>query len=475
MATPDHQHTTTIRFRINRVNGQPIRNENEPQPNENENENENGSTPVVIEETSSTRPPVSNGSRPMQRLMPMRRPSPMPRPHRPQRPMQRPPRFHPRNHPSQPDTPATTNGNGDGDGNGNGTQSLTYPSRIRFNPQMIPHQSLSLQPPQLLPSLQEQPHNTNNSPSHDIAELECGICYEIINDPSYCGSCTSRYCHHCLQRAIDQSKTCPSCRKDISIAEIVRDDDFFTNFSNDTRSCIYPNCMQQLYPSEIRAHEENCDAKPMKCKYAPYGCQWNGPKKDLDAHYNLVAPCTGCSLHKLAPLIDELRQSKENHRQLVNGISARLVNERQASAHLRNQLLSLHYVHTDLLGMMQVIYVATCTPIKFLIKALIWRNFWNCAGLRGVVNNFICLVPLSVWVLKHFFRGFGYFSKLLDGPEEDVVHLYFMEMTLSFFTVALGGLFLACFVSKVSVLLSDSSLYFVSRMVRMLMLNYFST
>lgn len=194
----------------------------------------------------------------------------------------------------------------------------------------------------------------------------------------------------------------------------------------------------------------------MNCKYMPFGCKWYGPKKNLSGHYNV-----GCAVHKLAPLIEGMRQQQ----QLVHLLNARFIQERQASSQIRNQLMALETRSGgNLLNLLHVIYACVCTPVEFLTKAVVWRNFWNCQGLRCVVNNFVCLVPICLYAVKHLFKGVGYISLLLEGfgdmqgkgqgQDRDAedrawgrMTMLFMEAILSICTAIIGVLFLICFVS----------------------------
>jgi hypothetical protein len=360
---------------------------------------------------------------------------------------------------------------------------LLYPGRIRFPPQLVPnlsHQLAHNRPPPLL----ETPHihtptnddNTTNTQKEqdaqdeidtdlEMKELECGICYDILQNPSHCGSCSARYCHSCLTRALLQTKSCPSCRKEISSPDfILLDASFFDKYNHIEKTCKYPNCNKKNSVQEIMHHDSVCEFKPMNCKYMnlPFGCEWYGPRKNLIGHYNV-----GCTVQKLAPLIEGMRQQQ----QLVNLLNARFIQERQASSQIRNQLMALESrgVSGGLLDFLHLIYACVCTPREFLTKAVVWRGFWNCQGLRCVVNNFVVLLTICLYAVKHLFKGVGYISLLLEGfgdmqgkgqdvedvdQEQDVedrawgrMTMLFVEAILSISTVIIGGLFLICFVS----------------------------
>jgi hypothetical protein len=390
------------------------------------------------------------------------------------------------------------------------TQSQTQPryrGRLRFNSHLIPLSSQNIlhQSAASLPPLEEQPAptrntntntnsntntNTNKEEEQFEKELECGICYEIIDIPSHCGSCAARYCQKCLRRAILQSKSCPSCRKSIpSPSDIHTDAHFFQTLTlshpGKTRPCPHINCTLHLPPSQIRSHDATCAYKPMMCKYTPYGCPWTGPRLNLSAHYKI-----GCPLHKLSPLLQELRLVKSTQKHTIDALGMRLVQERQVSMSMVQQMLALQRKQWNLWDLGCCVCQCSCQPRRFLVTALVWKNFWSGGGMRAAVNNFVCLVPIVVWVLKHSIKGVGYFTKVLDGlasyvnhgvdvnvngvedalvevgGASDVEHdgggdgglmeIYLLEMVLTYCTFILGGLFLACFVSSVvAFVLSD--------------------
>ncbi len=353
--------------------------------------------------------------------------------------------------------------------------SYRYPGRLRFHSHMVPllSQNVLNQSSVSLPPLEEQPApprpNQERTLSKDEErfekELECGICYEVIDKPSHCGSCSARYCESCLTRAIEESKSCPSCRLWIpSPAEIKRDDKFFQNLSepNRCRPCPHVNCMEKVKPSNIQSHDATCPFKPMTCKYHSFGCTWSGPRRDLPGHYK-----HGCTLNKVAPLINEFREMKSNQKKMIETIGLHLVQERQASMNVANQLLALHSKQWNLFDTFRCLYECTCQSRRFLITANVWRNFWVSKEVKARMNNFVCLVPIMVWVMKHSLKGMGYLTDFFDGLSElsafggkgdshendgvgntSAVDINLLEMALAFCTFVLGVLFLACFVSS---------------------------
>ena len=375
-------------------------------------------------------------------------------------------------------------------------------------------------------------------------EIECGICYEIIHNPSHCGSCSARYCRSCLIRALrsqQQSQSqqqsghgsngmnggngggggnCPSCRKEMNFGDIQSDPHFFQRSQSQNnennpktntkakpipiprnRPCPNVNCMEQIPPHQIRTHDAICPYKPMMCKYRSFGCNWIGPRVNLKDHYKLGCLCLtggggggdgngrsgstggkGATSNTIPILIDEIRQLKWDQERMIDVLNSRLIQERQFTTQRTQQLMvmqrgTLSHGHGSSHGGVDVldfgtccraVYESVCHPRRFLVLAEIWANVFP-RGKREVVNNFVCLVPLGVWVLKHSLGGVKYLTKVLDwlctfsvgvggvgagsdassvkGADMDLFEAYCLELSLSFCILLLGGLFLACFVS----------------------------
>ena len=339
------------------------------------------------------------------------------------------------------------------------------PGRIRIDQTINIHTNNEFLQPVPVRPLEEQPYININPDEGAIPpidkDVECPICYEVVDRPASCGSCAARFCFDCLKRAVGDSNSCPSCRKEIrTVMHIQPDFSFYTRLNKtgkQTRQCTYPNCGKVLHLSIYREHERSCEYKPMKCKYAAYGCIWKGARKDLEAHYNV-----GCTLAKMSPLIEELRRTKADHARLVNVLNSRFMEERRALAQMRSHVANFQLKNPNWLETFHMIYSVTCSPLNFMIKGMVWRSFWNCAGTRAAVNNFVCLVPLTVWILKQFIIGLKYLSVMLDGPitrdtetdstgkdenSSSLQEIYFTEMLLHFFTGILGIVMMTCFVS----------------------------
>ena len=338
-------------------------------------------------------------------------------------------------------------------------QTTTAPiNRITFsNQHIVPNLNAQLamnKPPPLretpFQSQSNDDRNDSNVDENTMKEMECGICYETLMHPSHCGSCSARFCHACFIRAHQQTQTCPNCRKQItSSQEILLDTEFWNKFHQIRVSCKYPNCLQtDIVPSQIRIHDLNCGYKPVWCKFKEYGCNWHGPQKDLEAHYSI-----GCQIRKFESTIESSREQK----QLVQVLNTRLIQERQMTMTLRNQLMGLIAHDRGVVESFKLIYRITCSPSRFLFESIVWRQFWHCQQTRAWMNNFIVLLPMVLYLLKLFYNTLQFISWIAEKIStresmsalwaNDTFYSVTLELGLSFCAVMMGALFLVWFVS----------------------------
>mmetsp|Transcript_323 Transcript_323/g.1088 ORF Transcript_323/g.1088 Transcript_323/m.1088 type:complete len:242 (+) Transcript_323:158-883(+) len=101
--------------------------------------------------------------------------------------------------------------------------------------------------------------------------LKCPVCFEVFEDPVFCGGrpCQHVFCRECVERALQQSEQCPTCR-----AEMQADD---------------------LHPHQVI--RSLLDELPTIC---PRRCGWTGRRDARSAHDD------DCPLAKLEAASAEL-------------------------------------------------------------------------------------------------------------------------------------------------------------------------
>ena len=181
-----------------------------------------------------------------------------------------------------------------------------------------------------LPPLTSEPVPQNlqsNSSNHKNPQMEqrtnpmfdCGICFDVLDDPTNCSNCKTRFCYACLERVLNTSKLvvngekkskCPTCRNLYAKKDMTRDEVFRKFMEKESRvKCSHHGCNQSIPLTELKKHENECPHMVMKCKYAPFGCKWTGPRMHVEHHHS-----TDCHYEKVQGLVHQHRlKSMENN------------------------------------------------------------------------------------------------------------------------------------------------------------------
>lgn len=277
----------------------------------------------------------------------------------------------------------------------------------------------------------------------DYERYKCEICYEYLNDPVGCGKCASRFCRTCLARVYDSDKQkqqptkCPVCRCEYE--EAVPDLQLYDDSKGaPTLPCrfVCVGCPERNIPlSDIAKHEQVCDHVPVRCRYAPYGCQWIGKRGLCGAHEEF-----GCKLAPVGKFVDAYRQTKADHTMRLEMIGQQAAGSLRMSHVLRqtytrdNQRKSL----ADTLRLVQYCHSVTGLTPHFLMTKDLWVSYWrNNESRAGVVNFCICLpfLAAALGVVGHATRSFfelfeetspdrtlSILARVLDGAKTNVTN-----------------------------------------------------
>jgi len=358
-----------------------------------------------------------------------------------------------------PASPHHPDGDIDGD-----TPTNTRQRRISLQvPQPVPLARIHVTFPPRQPVPWIEPKQTNSTITCTFPQaFECNICFETIVLPAVsCGKCDARFCHGCLKQAIEiididdtqqQTKKCPCCRIEIKNVEAMVIDqklEYQMRSYTEVQDCMNKpyGCDARLRPIHITSHENQCLFRQMKCKFAPFGCTYIGPLKNIDAHD------IECAYKPMEFLIDQVEKLRIEAMQMTSMLSSRFAQERFILASVTNQLASLHQKHlNNIFHMLQCIYGCTCHPIMFIREGIMWKSFWNCIGSRAVVNNFLTVMPLMLWVVKTGIFGFKQLWKWMDKfdqgtlqYDDDDDYLLIPNFILGLCTILLGITFILCF------------------------------
>jgi hypothetical protein len=372
----------------------------------------------------------------------------------------------------------------------------------------------------------DQSKNKSTIVSSFPSSFECSICYEIMTKPFKCGhvSCGGRFCPDCIHKEFEvqnnnnhnnnessnNTKQCPCCRENFQFTASMTSSSLPQEFlhidttlkseiqnSLMTKYCINKNfgCPVLCKPINTRLHEQTCHYQPFKCKYAELGCTFQHTKLCLQLHYqngsiidsspyqqqhmnrsssssSSVASTKnnipGCIYVKLLPIVLEQRSQTIKFQHLHSIITSQFIQERSTLINTTSQIMTLEFKSLyNGMDIVSCIYIATCHTISFCWKSLVWKSFWNCSTTRGIMNNYIALIPTFCWIfriglstLKRCWDLIG----LLDNKGGRTVSgshsfddggsiLYLLsldfasDIILAFCTMALGLSMFLCFVS----------------------------
>lgn len=158
----------------------------------------------------------------------------------------------------------------------------------------------------------------------------------------------------------------------------------------ETVTCPYKGCGAELRIGLLKAHEALCPYIRMRCRYADWGCDWVGRKKDMEDH-NLHA----CEFRGgLGKLVERFRQSdaqvghvmQQHHMQI--GATSQML-----SLHSRQMIMMRGRNAGNLLDVLQLSYEVCLFPGRFSALRELWAGMINHQEARCVVANFLLLVP----------------------------------------------------------------------------------
>ena len=285
--------------------------------------------------------------------------------------------------------------------------------------------------------LNNQNNNSQKQPL-DLKQFECSICFEYMDIPVKCGglTCSSRFCHTCLQRVLQEelgknqrnnataanndnqnnnnnnegasttpalSAKCPHCRNNFNQSDIQVDFQlqFQINDSTNTITCPFRGCNTEVQLSRLKSHEETCPFIRMRCKYAEWGCLWTGRKLDIRTHY-----ATECEYSTVGPglakFIERYRKTVEyDHRTLLDQHRNQIHGLNQIQHVQSRQIMMMKTKNaSDIVDVMALSYHVCCFPGRFINRRDLWSSILQQPGCRGTVGNMLLSFPTMVLVVS---------------------------------------------------------------------------
>ncbi|KAL9184215.1 hypothetical protein ACHAXT_002301 [Thalassiosira profunda] len=329
----------------------------------------------------------------------------------------------------------------------------------------------------VLPSLEPQPlpNQTSDISSADNAnaedggktnepanmkQYECAICYEYMDSPVGCGSCQARFCANCLRRVLRQgiaernpesedppnSAKCPSCRAAFTAQSIVHDRELCRQIREctDTVSCPFKGCGAEMRIGLLKAHEAQCPYIRMRCRYAEWGCEWVGKKKDLADHDAHQCEFKG----GLGKLVEKFRQSDAQERHLLQQHHMQIGAQSQMlSLHSRQMMMMRGRNSGSALDILQLAYEVSLFPGRFSATRETWSSIINHQEAKCAVCNVLLLMPTLALVFNISFQGFKLLSSIrqLSSLSENEMWNVADSLILSLLVALVGVLCITCF------------------------------
>jgi len=292
-----------------------------------------------------------------------------------------------------------------------------------------------------------------------MKRFECAICFEYMEHPVGCGTCQTRFCQPCLHRVLREnannrppqsadppnSAKCPHCRSFFTFQSIVSDTALHKEISDctDTVTCPFVGCNEELPISNLKSHEATCPHMRIRCRYAEWGCEWVGKKRDLPDH-----DARECNFRGgLGKLVERFRQGDakaghilQQHHMQISATSQML------SLHSRQLMMMRGRNAGNLVDVAGLAMEVSLFPGRFSAMREIWSGMVNQLEARCMVCNGMLLVPSLLLVLRVFLRGFQLISGLrIETLSENEAYFVADAVLLSNIVVMLGILCVACF------------------------------
>jgi hypothetical protein len=237
-----------------------------------------------------------------------------------------------------------------------------------------------------------------------------------MEDPFGCGNrtCSGRFCRPCLHRVLRQSviatsngassttpsstddplvllprgrnsARCPSCRSAYSSRSMSLDDDLRREIRDCemTTTCPFRGCGATMRIGSLVEHERACPHVRLACRYADWGCDWIGMRKDVAEH-----DMTSCEFRGgLGKLTERFRQHDAYARMTMGRHSARIdAAESMIAMHSRRILEGRARNPWNVLDVLSLTYEACLFPGRSAMRGAPREA-------RCVVCNTLLLLP----------------------------------------------------------------------------------
>lgn len=145
----------------------------------------------------------------------------------------------------------------------------------------------------------------------DLKEYHCCVCSELPNDKVYQCPNGCVICSICYPQL--SPCQCPLCRVHMNRHQPIRCRMAEKTLSLRMVCCRFEGCGKSVLFANLKDHEANeCDYKPIECKFHLLGCQWKGLRRDLPKHESKCGKTFDAE--KVLPIVQSLNQCNMSYR-----------------------------------------------------------------------------------------------------------------------------------------------------------------
>lgn len=152
--------------------------------------------------------------------------------------------------------------------------------------------------------------------------LKCTICCNPFIDPvkTKCKPKEHTFCHHCITGWLQRNSSCPSCRQNLKIQELIPiTEGILPDMLNELRVKCLACKKTGLERGDLDEHlNKHCIKQNILCSSADIKCPWTGSQRELEEHLK-TCPYTILRPMLIQIIDDKIQLQKQlNQQQMIN-------------------------------------------------------------------------------------------------------------------------------------------------------------
>ena len=173
---------------------------------------------------------------------------------------------------------------------------------------------------------------------HPVGQsFHCGICYNVVKDPTMCRHNEHLFCRACITRSLVNSQTCPSCAEPLTVETLTQPSRTVMNLLSELKiRCEFFNrgCEKFIELGNLERHIADCGFAPAVCSNE--GCRVEVNKQDLLHHETTVCELRRVQCHSC----NEIRQEMDIVKVNLVAINAKLDKNEENVKAMKNAMVA---------------------------------------------------------------------------------------------------------------------------------------